>query len=94
MKSGTAKSGNAFPPLPVQEPPYRRGVRDHRPLHPNRSSSACSGPVSGSGKGLSDLTQRLLPPGPGHLMGTDDLGRDILSRIIYGRGYPSGRRSW
>ncbi|MER2509650.1 MAG: ABC transporter permease [Amaricoccus sp.] len=28
---------------------------------------------------------RLLPPGsPGHLLGTDDLGRDILSRLIYG----------
>ncbi len=31
-----------------------------------------------------DLTRRLLPPGPGHLMGTDALGRDMLSRIIYG----------
>ena len=28
---------------------------------------------------------RLAPPGtPGYLLGTDDLGRDILSRIIYG----------
>ncbi|MFT3974046.1 MAG: ABC transporter permease [Amaricoccus sp.] len=28
---------------------------------------------------------RLLPPGtPGHLLGTDDLGRDILSRLIFG----------
>ncbi len=27
---------------------------------------------------------RLLPPGPGHWFGTDDLGRDIYSRIIYG----------
>ena len=31
-----------------------------------------------------DLTCRLMPPGPGHLMGTDALGRDVLSRIIYG----------
>ncbi len=32
-----------------------------------------------------DLTSTLLPPlTSGHLMGTDDLGRDILSRIIYG----------
>lgn len=31
-----------------------------------------------------NLTQRLLPPGPSHLMGTDLVGRDILSRIIYG----------
>ncbi len=24
------------------------------------------------------------PPGPGHLMGTDELGRDIFSRVLYG----------
>ncbi len=31
------------------------------------------------------LPNRLMPPlSPGHLMGTDDFGRDILSRIIYG----------
>ena len=29
-------------------------------------------------------TERLLPPSWTHLMGTDDLARDILSRIIYG----------
>jgi ABC-type dipeptide/oligopeptide/nickel transport system permease subunit len=28
---------------------------------------------------------RLLPPGaPGHLLGTDDIGRDILSRVLWG----------
>ncbi|NEY90463.1 nickel transporter permease [Tabrizicola oligotrophica] len=32
-----------------------------------------------------DLSNRLLPPlTPGHLLGTDDFGRDILSRILYG----------
>jgi len=31
------------------------------------------------------LAQRLLPPGTkGHLLGTDDFGRDLWSRIIYG----------
>ena len=34
---------------------------------------------------LQDISQRLLPPlAPGHLLGTDQLGRDILSRLIYG----------
>jgi peptide/nickel transport system permease protein len=30
------------------------------------------------------LTQRFLPPGPEHWFGTDNLGRDILSRVITG----------
>jgi peptide/nickel transport system permease protein len=30
------------------------------------------------------LDQTLQPPGKGHLLGTDEYGRDILSRIIYG----------
>jgi peptide/nickel transport system permease protein len=31
-----------------------------------------------------DLAQRLSPPGAGHGFGTDDLGRDVLSRMIHG----------
>ena len=31
-----------------------------------------------------DLSQRLKPPGHEHLLGTDALGRDLLSRVIYG----------
>jgi peptide/nickel transport system permease protein len=31
-----------------------------------------------------DLPNRLSPPSAAHLMGTDNFGRDILSRIIYG----------
>jgi peptide/nickel transport system permease protein len=30
------------------------------------------------------LTSRLKPPSQAHLLGTDQLGRDILSRIIFG----------
>jgi peptide/nickel transport system permease protein len=31
-----------------------------------------------------EMGDRLLPPSPGHWFGTDDFGRDILARIIYG----------
>ena len=31
-----------------------------------------------------DLRARLRPPGRAHLFGTDEFGRDILSRVLYG----------
>ncbi len=34
---------------------------------------------------LTDFSRTFAPPGaPGHLLGTDDLGRDVLSRIMFG----------
>ena len=41
-------------------------------------------PFPEQGKGQSNLGERLLPPSTRHPMGTDNLGRDILSRIIFG----------
>jgi peptide/nickel transport system permease protein len=31
-----------------------------------------------------DVKSRLRGPGPGHWFGTDDVGRDVLSRVLYG----------
>jgi len=31
-----------------------------------------------------DISRKLLLPGPEHLLGTDDLGRDIFNRLLYG----------
>ncbi|GGP97700.1 ABC transporter permease [Streptosporangium pseudovulgare] len=33
---------------------------------------------------IGSIVQRYLPPGPEHLLGTDQSGRDLLSRLLYG----------
>jgi len=41
-------------------------------------------PFPDQAEGTAHPATKLLPPGPGHWMGTDELGRDLLSRVIYG----------
>jgi peptide/nickel transport system permease protein len=40
-------------------------------------------PYPAQGAGRTNASERLLPPSGAYLMGTDDLGRDILSRVMY-----------
>ncbi|WP_413910159.1 ABC transporter permease [Desulfobacula sp.] len=44
-------------------------------------------PYPDQGKGALNLEQRLEPPSLTHLLGTDVYGRDLLSRVIYGKIY-------
>ncbi len=41
-------------------------------------------PILGRDPGAIDIAARLQAPGPAYLLGTDDLGRDVLTRILYG----------
>lgn len=34
-----------------------------------------------------DMGSKLLPPGPGHWLGTDNFGRDMLARVLHGGRY-------
>lgn len=41
-------------------------------------------PLAGYDPGAIAVAERLQPPGLHHLLGTDDLGRDVLTRVLYG----------
>jgi peptide/nickel transport system permease protein len=45
---------------------------------------ALSAPVLAPHDPVAQIAQPLLPPGPGFLVGTDEFGRDELSRLIWG----------
>ena len=62
--------------------PSRGAVRDRRPprLAPRRRPGAAAGP----GSPTAPSAGTLLAPSAAHWFGTDELGRDVLSRVIYG----------
>jgi len=45
---------------------------------------AAAAPLAGHDPGAIDIASRLQPPSLTHLLGTDDLGRDVFARILYG----------
>jgi len=82
------------PPRPIRR---ERLVRMWRQLRRNRLSLvgslivgslvlvALAAPLLGLSNPVKlNIPQRFLPPGPGHWFGTDQLGRDVLSRVVYG----------
>jgi len=83
-----------FPGTPVEEVDRPRRQRKHRNLALVSGLTifalivlaAVFAPWLTSADPLKqDLLSARLPPGsPGHLLGTDELGRDVLSRLLYG----------
>ncbi|MEU9347953.1 ABC transporter permease [Streptomyces sp. NPDC048278] len=43
-------------------------------------------PYPAQGRGAADVAARNIAPGTAHLFGTDELGRDVLSRVMLGAG--------
>ena len=41
-------------------------------------------PYAAQGAGAPDIEHKLLAPSPTHLLGTDEMGRDILARLLFG----------
>ncbi len=89
-KPGTARA-------PAQPSGLDRFARVWRQLRKNRLSLvgsaivlslvvvALTAPVLGLPSPVTlNIAGRFLPPGPGHWFGTDQLGRDVLSRVVHG----------
>lgn len=91
----SADARAAAPPMPVDpESPWLRALRAASRSPTARVGAvlvalylvmAAAGPLLAPYDPISqDVAGRLAPPSGAHLLGTDSLGRDILSRLLYG----------
>src|SRR5512136_839448 len=51
------------------------------------TASVCASLIAPYGYNDMDLENMFAPPGPLHWLGTDGLGRDLLTRLLYGGRY-------
>ncbi|NLA75400.1 MAG: ABC transporter permease [Deltaproteobacteria bacterium] len=64
--------------------PYRLDATDYKSMiESGRAESALFAPIP-YGYARTDLANREQPPGPQHWLGTDDVGSDVLCRLIHG----------
>src|SRR5512139_2201152 len=93
----SAAGATSMPYIPPPPTPGERLVQVWRKLSRNRLSLvgslivlslllvAVAAPFLGLPSPVKlNIAQRFLPPGPGHWFGTDQLGRDVLSRVVHG----------
>ncbi len=67
--------------------PARIGLTDQIPLPNKGFPSGFLGAAIASEPFVGSLEERLQPPSAGHLLGTDHLGQDIVSRVLHGTRY-------
>ena len=92
-----AMSEASLTPIPPPPTALEQLARAWRKIRRNRLSligslivvslvlAALAAPLLGLSSPVKlNIPQRFLPPGPGHWFGTDQLGRDVLSRVVYG----------
>ncbi len=91
LPSGFPRGGPAPPEPPPRRPALAARIFGQRPAVYAAALvllvallSVFAPLFSPYGRDAMDLDRILAPPSPGHVLGTDELGRDLFTRILYG----------